>query len=158
MAQHPVRTFSFIAVTVGFLACTGCSRSGSVSVPGLTDTHATAIAFDADGNVMDFFHLTPGSGIERIEFLTPENGEMLFVAAVGPNVHEALKGAVAGSRTGDGMMGRVTVDIQGDGIVSIFGNTLSNDNPLTRQAYEQVRDRIRSGETGHSDRVLITLR
>lgn len=49
-----------------------------IIVPGLTDTNATVIAYDDDGNVVDFVHIEPDFDIQSILFQPPRGWERTF--------------------------------------------------------------------------------
>ncbi|YCM44287.1 hypothetical protein V2O64_23570 [Verrucomicrobiaceae bacterium 227] len=127
-----------------------------LSVPGLTDTNATAIAFDEENNVTDFVHIAPDSKIQRIVFQTPEDGSRLSVVVVGPSCNEEIaKGSVVSSYVSDMSLGEVTVHVADGMVTGIFGNGVSPYCPLDAEDLKQVRDRLLEGNSKPSDRVTI---
>ena len=127
-----------------------------IIVGGLTDTNATVIAYDDDGNVVDFVHIEPDSDIQSILFQAPVDGSELFVVVIGPSrSQELFKVSVVSSSVGEGMLGEVTVGVT-DGIgTGIFGNGISPHCSLGADDLEKVRDQLVDGSHEPSDRVRI---
>jgi hypothetical protein len=125
------------------LIISGCGKKNELNMPGLTDVNATAIALSASGEVIDFVHIKPGSGIDWIEFHAPKNGNEIQVVAIGPSVHpEMPSGMVVSSKLAEGFMGKVTVKIENDMIISIGGNSISFGNPLDIQDLEKIKTQL----------------
>lgn len=121
----------------------GCGKKSKLDVPGLTDLNATAIALNEQGEVIDFVHVKPDSGIDWIEFHAPENGNEIQVVAVGSSVHPDMpSGIVVSSKLAEGLMGKVTVEIEDDMIVSIGGNSISYGNPLDIEDLKKIKDQL----------------
>lgn len=124
----------------------GCRNDSTLSVAGVTDTHATAIALSEQGEIVDFYHITPGSELQKITFVAPENGEPIRVTVVGPSIsYEGLRDTTVSSRRQEGFLGGVEVEIQQDQIVSVAGNGVSTSSPLTHHHLELVKKEIDSG-------------
>lgn len=122
----------------------GCSDHSKLSLSGLTDTNATAIAISVDGDIVDFVHISPNSNIDWIEFHAPENGDEIRVIVIGPEVHPDLPpGVIVSSKVAEGFIGRVKVDIEGDLITGIYGNTISYKNsPISMEHLMDIKDKI----------------
>lgn len=138
----------------------GCTYAGKapekVSVPGLTDRDATAIAFDKKGEVVDFITIPPDTDMQEIVFKAPENGDEISVTVVGPSRHaDITEDFVISSSKAEGMRGSVSVYVE-DGIVTgIFGNGISQGSPLDESDLKGVLEKIQSGSHVPSERVEI---
>lgn len=123
----------------------GCGEKPKLDTPGLTDLNATAIALNNRNEVIDFVHVQPDSGIDRVEFHAPENGDEIQVFAVGPAVHPDIpSGVVVSSKFAEGFKGKVTVEIEDGMIVSILGNGLSYGNPLDTEDLQKIKSQLNS--------------
>ena len=128
-----------------------------IIVPGLTDTNATAIAFDDDANVVDFVHVEPDSEIETIIFHAPADGSRLSVVVVGPSRHQDLSdGLVVSSYVSGETFGEVTVHVSDGVVTGIFGNAMSQVCPLDEEVLKLVLDQLKEGTRKLSDSVEIT--
>lgn len=129
---------------------------GKVSVPGLTDRHATAIAFTEAGEVLDFVAITPDSGIQEIVFKAPENGDVISVTVVGPSRHDEItENLVISSSKTEGMRGSVSVYVADGVVTGIFGNGISQGSPLDESNLKGVLEKSQSGSYIPSERVEI---
>lgn len=127
-----------------------------ISVPGLTDTNATAIAFDDEANVVDFVHIKPDSGIQLIEFHTPEDGSRLSVIVVGPSCHrEVSEGIVVSSSVEAGSLGQVNVHVADGVVTGVRGNAVSPYCPLDAEDLKQVLDQLGNENRKPSESVVI---
>ena len=128
-----------------------------ISVPGLTDTNATAIAFDEEANVVDFVHIKPDSSIETVVFHTPEDGSELSVVIVGPSCSKELsEGPVVSSNVGEQTLGTVTVHVAEGVVTGVFGNAISSYCPLDEEDLKQVYEQLANGSRVPSESVVIT--
>lgn len=117
--------FHLLAATcLGFLA--GCSDR-----PDDTDARQSsigertvAVCFNAAGEVRDVVEITPD--MEKIEFIAPEGGSSISVRVLGENVHPSIpKGLKVSSMVGEGLSGKVTVEVKDGVIVFVQGNFLT---------------------------------
>ena len=128
-----------------------------IAVPGLTDTNATAIAFDEEANVVDFVHIKPDSDIQTIVFHTPEDGSRLSVVVVGPSCSQELsEGLVVSSSVDETSLGKVTVHVADGVVTGIFGNGISPYCPLDAEDLKQVLDQLGNRSRKPSESVIIT--
>ncbi|MFN9819196.1 MAG: hypothetical protein ACK56K_00655, partial [Akkermansiaceae bacterium] len=119
---------------------------GKVSLPGLTDRHATAIAFTQAGEVLDFVTIPPDTDIQEIVFKAPDNGDVLSVTVVGPSRHELLpENTVVSSMVAEGMLGKVSVNVEKGVVTGIFGNKISEGSPLDESDLKSVLEKLQSG-------------
>ncbi|MEM0966891.1 MAG: hypothetical protein AAGJ81_12135 [Verrucomicrobiota bacterium] len=133
----------FVLLSTLLLAASGCQKKNEFELPGLTDANATAIALNDKGDVIDFVHVTPDSGIDWIEFHAPTDGSVVQVLAVGKSLHPDFPSEmIVSSKIAEGFMGKVTVEVEDGMITSIAGNSVSFGNPLSMEDAERIRAQI----------------
>lgn len=128
-----------------------------IVVPGLTDVNATVIAFDLEGNVVDFVHIKPDSDIESIIFSAPEDEGRISVVVVGPSCSPELsESIVVWAFTGKNVKAEVTVSVENGIVTGMFGHGISPYCPLDADDLKEVHSQLESENRVPSDRVKIT--
>jgi hypothetical protein len=132
------------------------SCQSNLEYPGLTDENATVILLSQEGKLIDFVHITPDSGIRKIEFMAPESGDEIIALAVGPNLHESFPDNVyVFTRKGEGYRGKITVVVK-EGIVnSMMGNGVGYGLVLTQAHLEQVGEMMKDTNRQHPETTVI---
>ena len=139
----------------------GCKEASlpDLEIPelsGVTDINATALAFNAKGELVDFVPIPAGSDIVKIEFKAPPNGDEIQVQVIGRNVQiPELKTMVVRSQVAEWALGQVEVEVQ-DGIVtSVSGNGTGMANLTTMDVLKEVQAGLSSGNHQHPDSTVI---
>jgi len=131
----------------------GCRpQATGPAVEGVTDKHATVILLNGQGEVADFVRVTPERPLARIEFIAPEDGREIAVTVVGPAVNTAFPdNLLVTTSVGEGMRGKVTVEVEKNIVQNIQGNGISYGitSPVSPRQLQDIAAKLASGKHQH---------